>query len=550
MRWLLRMTMIGLLAGIACAAHGASSLQVEVLDPAWGDPPLPQLPHTSDAWRAQPAQLRWDVGSHWWRIRLTDPQATDDPEPWVLSLRETYDTVVTFYLPPAGSARVLSLYDPALQQPGSRLRLTLALAPAQRADWIYVHLDRGRQQPISLQAMPQSVYLAADLDRVRLLYSLLSAMIALALLTAVIAFALERKMLMLLSLWILCSAVYHLGMSGEVGSLLPGLSRWVTPILLAAVSAHIGLLAAHLFVYFFLALPRHFPRAARVYRGLLWCAALLIVPSFVSGLAPLFASTLNLLLLILSVMVLTLSARRAYLGDPQGWFFLIGWGAVTVVTVLRAAFFLIHAGTPGWLELLHPIADTSGALVLVVAVARAARYVEREMRYARQHARTDPLTGLANRAELNTALPTCLAATSREHQPLSVLFLDLDHFKSINDRLGHAIGDLCLIETAHILRQHVREHDLLARYGGEEFVLLLVGTDARTAFAIADTLRTAVQRHGHTIHGHPVDLTVSVGIAEHVPGESADALLQRADAALYRAKAEGRNRCVLAQAPA
>lgn len=535
-----------LLAGIALAGGRPSDLQVEALAPVWGDPPLHRLPHFPQAWRSQPAHLRWDTGSHWWRLRLTDPRAAGDPDPWILRLREPYDNVVTVYLPPADTARVLSLYDPALRQPGSRLGLAVPLQPAQRTGWIYLHIDWKRYQPIALQAMPQAAYLAADLDHIRLLYSLLSGMLALAALTALFAFAMQRQILVLFSLWVLCSAVYHLGMSGEIASLLPGLSRWLTPLMLATAAAHIGLLAAYLFVYRFLALPRHFPRAARIYRGLLWCGVLLIVPSMASHLAPAFAATLNVLLLALSLMVLALSAWRARQGDPQGWFFLIGWGAVTLVQVLRAVFFLLHAGTPSWLALLHPAADATGALVLAVAVARAARYAEREMRHARAHARTDPLTGLANRAELDAALPACLASATREHQPISVLFLDLDHFKSINDRHGHAVGDLCLIETARILRQHVRAHDLLARYGGEEFVLILTGADAGTAFAVGEALRTAVQRHGHTIQGHTLKLTVSVGIATHVAGESADALLQRADMALYQAKAEGRNRCVIA----
>lgn len=219
------------------------------------------------------------------------------------------------------------------------------------------------------------------------------------------------------------------------------------------------------------------------------------------------------------------------------------------MATLRAGYFQAHEGTPPWLELLHPTFDLIAAMILLVAVARAARYAEREMHLARRVARTDPLTGAANRAELDSTLPALLDHAQRSRQPLCVLFLDLDHFKSINDRYGHDMGDCCLVETAHWLSRHLRRHDLLARFGGEEFVAVLEGTDAGQAQTIADTLRTAIKRHCQTVNGQPVGLTLSIGIAQYLPGETPQELLRRADEALYRAKAEGRDRCMLAPTP-
>jgi len=536
--------------GCARAPASPSPLTVQALDAAWNTADRAQLPTDGPAWQPQPTpQLRWQTGSRWWRVRLDDPHARRDPGPWVLSLRETYDSPVQVYLPDGSPPRTLWLPDRHLDQPGSRLRLALPLTPAQRDGWIYLRLDWVRHQPVSLAAMPQARYLATDLDRIRFFYAVLAAMLALALMAAIFAMSMQRKALVLLSLWIACIALYHLGMSGELASLLPDLAQRLSPVSFASLALHLGLPLFYLFVYRFLAINRHFPRIARYYRGLLWVVVLLLLPELIGGFTPLMALVMNGLILLLSGLILVLSAQLARRGNRQGGFFLVGWGASTLVATLRAGYFQAHEGTPPWLELLHPTFDLIAAMILLVAVARAARYAEREMHLARRVARTDPLTGAANRAELDSTLPALLDHAQRSRQPLCVLFLDLDHFKSINDRYGHDMGDCCLVETAHWLSRHLRRHDLLARFGGEEFVAVLEGTDAGQAQTIADTLRTAIKRHCQTVNGQPVGLTLSIGIAQYLPGETPQELLRRADEALYRAKAEGRDRCMLAPTP-
>ncbi|MFZ1724389.1 MAG: GGDEF domain-containing protein, partial [Dokdonella sp.] len=117
-----------------------------------------------------------------------------------------------------------------------------------------------------------------------------------------------------------------------------------------------------------------------------------------------------------------------------------------------------------------------------------------------------------------------------------------DHFKAINDRHGHAIGDRCLVLVGNILRRHVRASDLIVRYGGEEFVIALEGAGRERGMLAAEELRLAVAQEGREIEGRAVQLTVSIGLTDFRVGDQVESLLTRADAALYRAKREGRNR--------
>lgn len=157
---------------------------------------------------------------------------------------------------------------------------------------------------------------------------------------------------------------------------------------------------------------------------------------------------------------------------------------------------------------------------------------------------TDPLTGLANRSLINLQLPRELARVARNGQPLSLLLLDIDHFKRVNDQFGHQLGDRCLQHVAACLRDSVRSSDYLARWGGEEFLILCPGSDSQQALLLAERIR-------HTLQQQPAPTgqqqTVSIGIASHLPGDDADSLLRRADEAMYRAKHNGRDGVVLHQ---
>lgn len=157
---------------------------------------------------------------------------------------------------------------------------------------------------------------------------------------------------------------------------------------------------------------------------------------------------------------------------------------------------------------------------------------------------TDPLTGLHNRRYLESNLQQLIA--NRENgRPLSLLIADIDHFKAINDTWGHDGGDAVLREFAARVRRDVRDLDIACRLGGEEFVLVMPDTDLATARSIGERLRDAVAREPfQAVPGVFINVTLSVGLATLQPGDTPQALLKRADGALYGAKHEGRNRVV------
>ncbi len=152
----------------------------------------------------------------------------------------------------------------------------------------------------------------------------------------------------------------------------------------------------------------------------------------------------------------------------------------------------------------------------------------------------DPLTGLPNRTQLNDHLNYALSLAKRSNGHLVLMFLDLDHFKDVNDTLGHSIGDAVLIELAKCLRRVLREEDTVTRLGGDEFILLLPGIDALGAAHVAQKIMNALNEP-YQVESFDLNLTASIGIALHPQdGVDLEALSKSADAAMYRAKQEGR----------
>jgi diguanylate cyclase (GGDEF)-like protein len=201
--------------------------------------------------------------------------------------------------------------------------------------------------------------------------------------------------------------------------------------------------------------------------------------------------------------------------------------------------------------LLYPPAggfDPESERLAVWLAAQAAIAVEnaRLHHVVQRQAVTDELTGLVNRRRFMAALEHEISRASRTMPP-SLILADLDDFKLVNDRYGHPIGDALLQSFARSLGEHVRDVDIAARLGGEEFAVLLPETHLAGSAAVARRLRHSIDRVPLLVRGGAeITATASFGVAELVEGESADSLLRRADAALYRAKADGKNRVVLA----
>lgn len=184
----------------------------------------------------------------------------------------------------------------------------------------------------------------------------------------------------------------------------------------------------------------------------------------------------------------------------------------------------------------------AGIAVLTLAhvYERGHELAERDLR---RLAVTDPLTGLANRALLKETFARLRAISDRQRTPLSLLMMDLDHFKRINDRYGHDVGDRVLVSFADFLRQRLRNSDFVCRTGGEEFLVLLPGSDRNRATGVAEHIRWQLEEHPIAHLNQNTPLTLSIGVAEYGhDGRELEDLMRASDQRLYQGKERGRNR--------
>ncbi|MDE2594698.1 MAG: diguanylate cyclase [Burkholderiales bacterium] len=331
----------------------------------------------------------------------------------------------------------------------------------------------------------------------------------------------------------------------------------------------------------FLALPTHWPTADRVVRATLWIfGGVAVAGLWMDYAIPIRVGTTASILAPFLHLVITAEMLRR--GHRQALYFLAAFGGLLVGVTLAAmqAYSLVKASvlTEYGLQIGSVLEITLLSFALAhrlklaqeanarLQLAHAAELEERvQARTAdldramhklteantRLQALTvrDALTGLHNRQFLNERLPDLWRQAQRWHQTLSVLMIDIDHFKQVNDRYGHAAGDEALRLVASTLARHLgRPGDLAVRYGGEEFLVVLPQTNLEGACHIAENLRQSVAhlvcRVGHDL----IPLTVSIGVAQAKPSHAShrvEDLLHEADQLLYQAKRSGRNRCAI-----
>jgi len=154
----------------------------------------------------------------------------------------------------------------------------------------------------------------------------------------------------------------------------------------------------------------------------------------------------------------------------------------------------------------------------------------------------DALTGVQNRIAMDQAMSREVASALRHHNELSLLVIDIDWFKSINDKFGHSVGDVALKVTAELIRSALRDSDQVFRYGGEEFVVLMSHTDTLGAVILAERIRRNIAGSDQLVGDIRIPISVSIGVANLGPDDNVDSFFEKADRALYRAKDGGRNK--------
>lgn len=255
------------------------------------------------------------------------------------------------------------------------------------------------------------------------------------------------------------------------------------------------------------------------------------------------ADTPSVLMLGYGLFPLVLLAQLALFPLPAMHTLLIG----SALLGSRAAA-LLSLGQGAYLDLIGDVWLMALLLAISTWAATAQFSLLLSLLSARRDAAHDALTGLANRRAALDRLNSEVARARRNNSPLSVLMLDLDRFKTVNDTWGHAAGDLVLIETAGILRGELRGEDLGVRFGGEEFLAILPGTDVAAARHVAERIRRRTAESSVASgENEAIRITISIGVATLDGMEGATALITRADAALYRAKEQGRDRVEIAE---
>ena len=235
--------------------------------------------------------------------------------------------------------------------------------------------------------------------------------------------------------------------------------------------------------------------------------------------------------------------------------------ATGYVYALNGGVFLVRAMmAPNTPSLINPLSPHGMAafmllwllgVIIAITLGMVLMTTERLQADLDKQANQDPLTGALNRRACGLLYEKAIAQARRHQQPLSVLMIDLDHFKKVNDQLGHAVGDNVLCHFVSVAQSTLREEDIFCRFGGEEFVALLPNTSMAAALGVANRLRLLFAIDSSLLtsnqQGLPFTITASIGIAELQAEEELESLLRRADGALYKAKDHGRNRCELSE---
>ncbi len=271
------------------------------------------------------------------------------------------------------------------------------------------------------------------------------------------------------------------------------------------------------------------PRSARILQvSLLALAPMAALP------LPVLSRTLVAGCFVLLIWALAKALAAARAGDRDSG--KVAHGLVALIVLLLADL----------LAEIMPFSFSSGMPILGFAILFVASARSLHDRFGREEeaSRTDPLTGLLNRRGFLEAGDGALVRGRRSGRPLAIVLADLDHFKRVNDALGHAAGDFVLKAVAAAIRSSLRGQDVAARWGGEEFILLLPDTDRPGARQVAETVRRAVAELPVVHESGSVAVTLSAGAAEHRSGTNLEETIACADAALLQAKQEGRNRVV------
>ena len=417
------------------------------------------------------------------------------------------------------------------------------------AEPLRLRVDAAGVIPSSMTFSVQTVadYQRRDAVRLAIASACLSTMVAMAVIALFFGLRLRDVAFLWYAIFVLGYALILALQSGFVADPLGWRALADAPRVWGRLATTISIVSAVLFLDRFAHLARHAPRGRRILLGYAAAVAALAALGFapIESTNALARMLVNPLLIVGGPLLIGVAIAAAWHGSRYARFFLAGWTPLLAVTVLSSMQVYGIADGWTWSDEAALGAGALEALILSLGLADRSLALRRDRDNARRLADIDALTGLYNRRGWTDRVLAIDEALHEERQTFSVLFLDLDRFKELNDRLGHEAGDAALRVLANVMREELREQDLIGRYGGEEFVVALPGADRMHAARVAERIR---QRLQDLASADPAGAmrTVSIGVATLNAGESTTSLLKRADTAMYQAKAAGRNRVVYA----
>lgn len=468
--------------------------------------------------------------------------------PWALSVAGAGLQTVSVYLPGAAEGmRARVGRRDASTWPGHGRLVFPVESPLTAGEPIRLHVDSHGVIASSLrfEAQPLADFLAADTYRLALASAALAIMLAMATMALFFALRLHDATFLYYAVFILAYA-FILGMQGNyLFEPLGWTALAETPRLWARIAVTLAVASAVLFLIRFADLARYAPRTRLVLLGYAGLMAATAAAGVVPVLDAIGRAVINPLLVLGGLLLIFSCTLAAWRGSRYARFFLLGWTPLLAITALGSLQHYRFARGWSWSDEAGLLAGALEALIFSLGLADRTLVRRRAHEQARKQADIDPLTGLYNRRAWNERLPRLEQQARLGSAPLSLLFLDLDRFKELNDRHGHEAGDAMLRRLAQTMRAELREEDAIGRYGGEEFVVALPGLDAVRAARIAERIRVRLQEHTDEALG--VASTVSIGVATLDADEDVAHLLRRADRAMYDAKKSGRNRVVVAE---
>ena len=417
---------------------------------------------------------------------------------------------------------------------------------------LYAHLtsNSGTRQYLSVSLGALDSTLALGRERARMIALTFGALMSVSLAGLLIWFVLKDPLFILYATMFALQALYVTFISGQ-GFDWPLLSyganldafAWNVPVALSGA-------VACLFTREIADLKRFSPRVYKVFGWFAMAFVLLAAANLAEfvGLLSIVNAVGNVMFIvapIFTVIVCFMAWRRG--NRAAGWF-LIAWCLLEGFTIAAAVRSL--ASSPDSDGLFYyglPLSMVAASILVALGVADRLRAQRVALSDAERRAQTDPLTGVLNRRSLIERLDAACARAKARGLPIALLFIDLDHFKQINDTFGHQAGDACLCAIIEPIHSELRQSDVIGRYGGEEFVVILSSADAAAATPIAQRIVERVADVRVVGFGEPITVTCSIGIAaSDTLGIWGEPLLAQADAAVYVAKRSGRNQIHLA----